>query len=89
MVGLVWDDLGTNPSPPAKDDNLATMTTVGHDGMGSENGFSLSTGVHDEVLDCAHLPYSIGPHTCHPSPSFQRRYSTNPLRSQALGIRWG
>jgi hypothetical protein len=31
-VGLVWGALGTDPSPPAQDDNLAPMTTVGHDG---------------------------------------------------------
>lgn len=31
-VSLVWGALGTDPSPPAQDDNLDPMTTVGHDG---------------------------------------------------------
>jgi hypothetical protein len=35
-VGLVWGALGTDPSPPAQDDNLAPLTNVGHDG-GEEN----------------------------------------------------
>ena len=29
-VGLVWGALGTDPSPPAQDDNLAPLTNVGH-----------------------------------------------------------